>query len=66
MTDWLKVQEACDLLGVSPNTLRRLVREGRLQAYVISGVRGYQFRRHDVEKLIIPVRPEQVEDLGEE
>jgi excisionase family DNA binding protein len=66
MTDWLKVQEACDLLGISPNTLRRLVREGRLQAYVISAVRGYQFRRQDVEKLIIPVRPEQAEDLQEE
>ncbi len=66
MADWLKVQDACDILGVSPNTLRRLVKEGKLQAYVIDGVRGYQFRREDVEKLIIPVKPEDVEDLEEE
>lgn len=66
MSAWLKVHEACELLGVSPNTLRRLVKEGRLQAYVVDGVRGYQFRSEDVKKLIIPVRPEDVEGLDEE
>ena len=56
MGEWITMKEACELLGVAPNTIRRLVRRGVLPAYEIRGVRGYQLKRADVEGLISPVK----------
>jgi excisionase family DNA binding protein len=52
---WISLKEACELLGVAPNTVRRLIRTGVLPAYEIKGVRGFQIKRADVEGLIRPV-----------
>lgn len=57
MGDWIGVIEASSILGISPNTVKKLVREGVLTAYEITGVRGYQFQREDVERLIKRVEP---------
>ncbi len=57
MANRIGLKEACKILQLSPNTVKRLVREGRLPAYQVAGVRGLQFEREDVEKLITPVEP---------
>lgn len=44
--------EACQILGVSRNTVKKLIREGALPAYTIQGVTGYRLRRHEVQALI--------------
>ena len=56
MSEWITMKEACDLLGVASNTIRRLILTGVLPAYEIKGVRGYQIKRADVEALITPVK----------
>jgi len=56
MSEWITMKEACDLLGVASNTIRRLILNGVLPAYEIKGVRGYQIKRADVEALITPVK----------
>lgn len=56
MNEWITLKEACEILGVAPNTVRGLVRKGILPAYEIKGVRGFQLKRDDVMALISPVR----------
>ncbi len=56
MSEWISMKEASELLGVTTNTIRRLIRDGVLPAYEIKGVRGFQIKRADVEALITPVR----------
>jgi excisionase family DNA binding protein len=55
MSEWISLKDACELLGVAPNTIRKLIRTGVLPAYEIKGVKGYQIKRLDVEALITPV-----------
>lgn len=57
MGDWIGIIEVCRILGISPNTVKKLVDEGILPAYEIIGVRGLQFKREEVEKLIRRVEP---------
>jgi excisionase family DNA binding protein len=59
---WLKTGEAAQILGISKNTLKRLVREGYLKAYRIKGVAGFQFRKKDVLGLIEKVTPEEIDE----
>ena len=58
---WIRTGEAADLLGISKNTLKRLVREGLLKAYRVKGVTGLQFRRQDVLALLEEVTPEDMD-----
>ena len=58
---YLKIAEAARLLGVSQNTLRKWVDEGKIKASVVPA-NGYRlFRRQDLEKFLHkatrPVRP---------
>lgn len=55
---WLKTGQAADILGISKNTLKRLVREGYIRAYRVKGVRGWQFKLKDVLSLLQEVKPE--------
>jgi excisionase family DNA binding protein len=55
MADWLTLKDVRELLGVAPNTVRKLIRTGQLPAYQITGVRGPRFKRADVEALIRPI-----------
>ena len=57
-SDWISVVAACKILGVSRNTLKKLIREGTLPAYTIQGIAGYKIKRHDVEALLQPVAVE--------
>ena len=54
-SDWVTLTEACEMLGVARNTLKKLIREGRVDAYTIDGVVGYKLKRQDVQALIKPV-----------
>jgi excisionase family DNA binding protein len=56
--NWVSPKEAREILGVTRNTLKGLVRKGILPAYTIEGVVGIRFRRPEVEALIKPVVPE--------
>jgi excisionase family DNA binding protein len=58
MVDWLSLKEACEILGLAPNTVRKLIRTGVLPAYEIKGVRGPRFRKEDLEVLITPIQPQ--------
>ncbi len=63
---WLQTGEAAALIGVSNNTLLKLVKEGHIKAYRIKGVRGLRFKRGDVEALVEEVQPEELNELGDE
>ncbi len=52
---WISLAEASRILGIAPNTIRRLVERGTLPAFKIQGVAGYRFQREQVEALIQPV-----------
>lgn len=56
MKDWLNLKETCAMLGLSANTVKRLVDEGILQAYEIKGVQGLRYKKQDVEALITPTQ----------
>jgi excisionase family DNA binding protein len=53
--DYLTVVEAAALLRVAPSTIRRWIREGDLPAYRL-GRRRVGLRRHDLSRLVKPVR----------
>ena len=57
MDNWIGISEASKILRISPNTVKKLVREGILPAYQVTGVRGLQFQREEVKKLIKRVEP---------
>lgn len=63
MADWIGMAEACEILTLSSNSVRKLIRQGILPAYEVPGIRGPRFRREDVEKLIRRIEPTQVKPV---
>ncbi len=61
---WVSLDEASRILGIAPNTVRRLVERGSLPAFKIEGVAGYRFQREELEALIHPVviKPEKEQE----
>jgi excisionase family DNA binding protein len=59
--DWLTAAEASDYLKVKPRSLLLWVRQGRVQAYALSGTkrRVWRFRREDLDAVLFahPVVP---------
>jgi len=51
------VQEVAKFLGVSENTVRRYILDGRLSAYRLGSGRLIRIRREDLEGLLIPIKP---------
>ncbi len=50
--DYLRVKEAAELLGVSPNTLRNWAGDGKIRVHR-NPVNGYRlFARSDLERLL--------------
>ncbi len=47
----LKADEAAQLVGLHPATIRRLAWQGRIRSYKVLG--ALRFRRQDVEELIV-------------
>jgi len=56
MAEWLTLKDVHEMLGIAPNTIRKLVRTGELPAFEIKGVRGPRFKKEDVEALVTPVK----------
>jgi excisionase family DNA binding protein len=55
MEDYLSMQEAMRLLGISRQTIWRLVRDGKLQTYQLETNRRVKLVKHsDVEALMRP------------
>ena len=48
-SEWLTTQEAAAFLRVSPDTLRRRVKEGRIKAYRPGG-KNMRFKRSDLSQ----------------
>ena len=52
LKDYLRVKDAAELLGVSPNTIRNWSREGKLKTFR-NPINGYRlFRKSDLEMLL--------------
>jgi len=61
--EWLTAQEAAEYLKVRPRTLLLWVRQGKLQAFALSGTKRHvwRFRKQDLDAalLVSPVLPSQ-------
>jgi len=61
--EWLTAQEAAKYLKVKPRTLLLWVRQGKLQAFALSGTKRHvwRFRKQDLDAalLVSPVLPSQ-------
>lgn len=45
-------KEAGDVLGLTPDSIRRLVREGHLRAVNVPGQRKYRFKGEDIARYV--------------
>ena len=52
MDEWLTVQEICDYLKVSDQTVRRWIKAGALPATNLGGKAGYRVRSADLEAFL--------------
>ena len=54
-SDWLTVEEAAGYLKVKPRSLLLWVRQGRVQAYALSGTkrRVWRFRSEDLDAALL-------------
>lgn len=54
-SDWLTVEEAASYLKVKPRSLLLWVRQGRVQAYALSGIkrRVWRFRSEDLDAALL-------------
>ena len=43
MEEWLSIKQACEYLGMSESTVRRRIKEGKLQAQKVSNENGQQW-----------------------
>ncbi|XZE35698.1 MerR family transcriptional regulator [Pirellulaceae bacterium SH501] len=60
LKDFLRISEAADYLGVSPNTLRNWVNAGKVAAFR-HPVNGYRlFQKEELDSLLRKVLPAQV------
>jgi len=61
--EWLTAKEAAKYLKVKPRTLLLWVRQGKLQAFALSGIKRHvwRFRKHDLDTALLesPVLPSQ-------
>lgn len=58
MDEWLSLKDACEILELAPNTVRKLIRTGVLRAYEIKGIRGPRFKKEDLNGVITPIQPQ--------
>ncbi|MEM7127026.1 MAG: helix-turn-helix domain-containing protein [Chloroflexota bacterium] len=63
---WLTLSQAETYLQVSRRTVYRLMEEGRLPYFRISGTRQRRFQKSDLDKLMIPEDPNTPVDENDE
>jgi excisionase family DNA binding protein len=51
-------EAAAEYMSVSPFTIDRWVREGRLVRHRIEGIRSVRYARRELDALVVPVVPE--------
>lgn len=51
-TKLLRIQEAAEILGINPETLRRWDNQGRLQAVRIGKRKDRRYKMEDLQKII--------------
>lgn len=54
VNDYLTVREAATRLRVTPETVRRMVRAGRLRASLTTIQAGYRIPSREVERILAP------------
>jgi excisionase family DNA binding protein len=50
--DYVTVEDAAELLGVHPQTVRRWLREERMRGTLLSRRAGYRIRRSEVDRVL--------------
>jgi excisionase family DNA binding protein len=63
--DLLTVKEAAAVLKVSPITISRYLKSGRLRSYQV-GPRNIRIRRSDLQEVLKPTKGKEVEAMREE
>ncbi|MCE7983035.1 MAG: DNA-binding protein [Caldilinea sp. CFX5] len=58
---WFSVSEACDYLGVSKVTLYAYMKDRRLPYYYLAGTRQRRIQKTDLEALLVPGNPDEVD-----
>lgn len=58
---WLSVSEACDYIGVSKVTLYAYMKDKRLPYYYLAGTRQRRVKKADLDALLVPGNPDEVE-----
>jgi len=64
-TIWLTAPEAQDYLKVSKATLYNLMKDGRLPFYYIKGTRQRRLKQIDLEALLEPGNPDELDTADE-
>lgn len=59
MANWLTPKEAMEYLKVSKSTFYKLVREGRVVAYTLSGTDDKRYKQEDLDALLTPTQREE-------
>lgn len=56
--EWISAEEACELLGIGKEMLRKLRYRGKITNLLVreSG-RGFKYNRKEIESLLIPSKP---------
>ena len=66
LKDFLRISEAADYLGVSPNTLRNWENAGKVAAHR-HPVNGYRlFKQEELDELLRPIQSSEVVEPDEE
>lgn len=58
---WLSISEACDYIGVSKVTLYAYMKDKRLPYYYLAGTRQRRVKKADLDALLVPGNPDEVE-----
>lgn len=68
LSQYVSIEDAAALLGVTPRTIRRYIERGVLQGYQRALGRGpWVLLRRDVERLstMVPIEPKAIPDQGD-
>jgi excisionase family DNA binding protein len=58
ISPWMTRDAAAEYMSVSPFTIDRWVREGRLVRHRIEGIRSVRYARRELDALVVPATPE--------
>jgi excisionase family DNA binding protein len=62
---WLSINDAAKYIGVSRATLYTYMSDGRLPFYYIKGSNQRRIKQSDLDALLIPGKPEELEGFEE-